>query len=558
VIRKLLLVLVAVLLLLTALPARAQTDTGGVINTNYPKPGDTKAAPAINLLPPDYGIYSNMETDPVAITATERDAVLARLRQAIPGGIDIVSLNAWNDAKENAPVIQIVNNVPIAGATYTIFLPAGWKKSAKLPVLLSGNGAGVGNNQRLWKYAELTIPALVGQSSQPNRTGLIAAFSNAGGVESQGVDDHTLKSVGEFFKFIGQNGGDSQQAITAGGSRGGGTALMWAINPLNLPYNVRAVFADIPPTAYGTLSQRSVLTYPNLGYIYVAVTHVPNAYLYSSEVGPSKTNIRVLIGTNDPAEADKRSPIGLADKLKGKLVVIGRGTHDAFFPLWEFLRFDRKLDELSIPHTTLITLGQGHSYTRALTEYLQRYTDALSQGKTFTPPTGRFYYINQNPPDGTQVALAAFQKDGLNANPDTPATSGDLPFAAEFAAFAGVGNPVDVALCGKNGAAYTYSATSADGKVWTQGNGTFTAEECVQTTIKAPDQPGEYVWEFTYNGKTVPSVNTPLRNQGGCGLPAITTISKNQPSPSEIVGDAPSLSFGVDEFSAQDVACLVP
>ncbi len=556
--KKLIPVLLLAFALLSALPVRAQNDTGGVINTNYPKPGDTKAAPPINLLPPDYGIYSNMETDPAAISAPERDAVLARLRQAIPGGINVVSLNTWADAKENTPEIQIVNNVPIAGATYTIILPVGWKKSAKLPVVLSGNGAGLGNNQRLWKQGELTLPVLVGQSSQQGRIGLIAAISNAGGVESQGVDEHTLRSVGKFFEFIGQNGGDPQQAITAGGSRGGGTALMWAINPLNLPYNVRAVFADIPPTAYGTLGQRSVLTYPNLGYIYIAASHIPNAYLYSSENGPNKPNLRVLIGTNDPVEADARSPIGLAEKLKGKVVVIARGTHDAFFPLWEFLRFDRKLDSIGVPHTTLITLGQGHSYTRVLTEYLQQYVDALSQGKTFTPPTGRFYYINQTPPDGTQVALSAFQKDGLDAKPEVAATGGDLPFAAEFAAFAGVGNPIDIAVCGKVGATYSYTATGADGKVWTQANGTLPAEECVQTTVKAPDKPGEYTWKFMYNGKDIPAINTPLRNQGGCGLPATTIVTNNQPSPGEIVGDAPSLGFGLDEFSAQDAACLVP
>jgi hypothetical protein len=556
--RKIFPVFLIALTLLSGVSARAQTETGGVINTNYPKPGNTNPSPAISILPPDYGVYSNMETDPVAVSATERDSVLARLRQAIPGGINVVSLNAWADAKENAPEVQIVNNVPIAGATYTIFLPAGWKKTGKLPVLLSGNGAGTGNNQRLWKFAELTVPALVGQSSQQGRTGLIAAFSNAGGVESQGVDENTLKSVGKFFEFIGQNGGDPQQAIMAGGSRGGGTALLWAINPLDLPYNAVAVFADIPPTAYGTLSQRSVLTYPNLGYIYASVTHIPNAYLYSSPSGPGKPNIRALIGTNDPAEADARSPIGLAEKLKGKLIVIARGSHDSFFPLWEFVRFDRKLESLGIPRTTIITLGQGHTSTRALTEHLQQYTAALSQGRTYTPPTGRFYYINLVPPEGTQVALAAFQKDGLNAAPDAPATGGDLPFTAEFAPFAGVGNPVDIAVCGKVGASYSYTATAADGKVWTQASGTLPAEECTHTTVKAPDQPGEYVWKFMYNGKEIPAVYTPLRNQGGCGLPATTIVTTNQPSPSEITGDSPTLGFGLDEFSAQDVACIAP
>lgn len=529
----------------------AQTGTGGVITTNYPKPGDTQASPAISPFPPTYGVYSNMETDPVAITAAERDSVLNRLSAQLPAGVSVVSLNRWEDAKPGLPALQIVNNLPIQGTTYTIFLPPGWVKTAGLPIVLSGNGAGTGNNQRLWKNGELTLPGLAAT------TGIIAAYSNAGGTESQGVDENSLKSVGAFFAFIGQNGGDPQKGITAGGSRGGGTALLWAINPLNLPYFVQAVFADIHPTAYGTLATRSVLTYPNLGYIYVSIGHVANAYLYSSPFGPLKPNVKAVIGTNDPAEADARSPLGLAEKLRGKTVVIARGTHDAFFPFWEFLRFDRKLTELAIPHTTLITLGQGHSYTRGLLEHLTDYLRGLFAGNVYTPPPGRFFYINQNPPDGVQVALSAFKQDGLDAKPAVEApVGGDLPFTAEFASHAGVGNPVDIALCGKPGATYSYSA-AADKQVWTSGEGTFDASECVTATVNAPATPGEYIWSFTYNGKPVSSVNTPFRNQGGCGLPATTIVTLTQPAPFEINGDAPALSFGVDEFSAQDASCLV-
>ena len=311
--------------------AYGQTNSG-VINTNFPKPGNTTASLPFRLFPAvGYGDYSNMETDPVAISADERDSLMAVIKKALPAGIDVVTLNSWADAKEGIAALQIVNNVPIKGATYTIVLPPNWKKSAKLPILLSGNGAGVSNNQRLWKQKDASLLALVNMASAPGRTGLIAAYSNAGGTESQGIDNHTYVSVGAFFDFIGQNGGDVQNAITEGGSRGGGTALMWAINPLKLNYHVHAVFADIPPTAYGTLSQRSVLTYPNLGYIYIAGTHDPTAYLYSSPNGPLHPSLDKLIGTNDVDKANAISPLGSADQLKDKTeLIIGRGTHDAF------------------------------------------------------------------------------------------------------------------------------------------------------------------------------------------------------------------------------------
>lgn len=276
--------LIAYLLLASGFSVPIRAQDSGVINTNFPKPGGTTASAAIRLFPPvSYGSYSNMETDPAAVSSAERDALLASAQQELPAGVGLVTLNAWQEAKEGLNSIQLVNNVPIQGATYTIVLPANWSRKNKVPVLLSGNGAGVSNNQRLWKQSDTVLIRLVGVSSGAGHSGLIAAYSNAGGTESQGVDDHTYKSVGAFFDFIAQNGGDPQHAVTAGGSRGGGTALMWAINPLSLNYSVQAVFADIPPTAYGLLSQRSVLTYPNLGYIYIAAFHDPNAYLYTTQ-----------------------------------------------------------------------------------------------------------------------------------------------------------------------------------------------------------------------------------------------------------------------------------
>jgi hypothetical protein len=548
------------ILSLSAVKAHGQA-ADGVITTNFPKPGDTAAAPPFRLYPPtSYGDYSNMETDPTAITADQRDELMAIIKKALPAGIDAATLNHWADVKEGVATLQIVNNVAIKGATYTIVLPPNWKRSAKLPVLLSGNGAGVSNNQRLWKQKDASLLALVNLASAPGRSGLIAVYSNAGGTESQGIDTHTYTSVGAFFDFIGQNGGDPQNVITAGGSRGGGTALMWAINPLKLNYHVHAVFADIPPTAYGSLSQVSVLTYPNLGYIYVAGTHDPTAYLYSSPNGPQHPVLDKLIGTNDVAKANAISPLGSADQLKDKTeLVIGRGTHDAFFPLWEFLTFDRRLTELGITHSTVITLGQGHTGSTLLDNELGKYIDQFSQNKPYQSTPGRFYQINLNPPEGTQVPLTEFIKNGMNADPKATALpGGDLPFTAEIPSLVGVGLPVDISVCGKVGATFSYEAKSAEGITWTSVEGTIDATECAHQQIKAPDATGAYAWTFTYNGQPISSINTPQRNEGGCGLPAVTTVNMKQPSPAEITannGDDGTLGFGVDQYSAQESTC---
>jgi len=89
------------------------------------------------------------------------------------------------------------------------------------------------------KVTDVLVIRYVAASAEAGRTGIIGAYSNSGGTDSLGTDDHTYKSVGAFFDFIAQNGGDRTRAIMSGGSRGGIDSLMWAINPLKLNYNGR-------------------------------------------------------------------------------------------------------------------------------------------------------------------------------------------------------------------------------------------------------------------------------------------------------------------------------
>src|SRR5215831_16219544 len=106
--------------------AYAQANNG-VITTNFPTTGGTIASPPFRIFPNiSYGDYSNEETDPAAVSAAERDTLLAKAQATLPAGMGLVSLNSWNDAKEDQNAVQIVNNVPIKGATYTFVLPAHW------------------------------------------------------------------------------------------------------------------------------------------------------------------------------------------------------------------------------------------------------------------------------------------------------------------------------------------------------------------------------------------------------------------------------------------------
>ncbi len=533
--------------------ASAQTDW--VINTNYPQPGSTSPAP-IRGEPAKYGDYSNMETDPVGVSQDERAGVLAKLQKELAPGLNVVTFNVWSDVVEGLNAIQIVNNVPLQGALFTIILPPRWSRTEHVPVVLSGTGLGDSNNKRLWKNGDTGLIGLVGLSALPGFNRIIAAYCNAGGMESQGVDDHTYRAVGAFFDFISQNGGDKMQGVTVGSSRGGLDAFMWAANPLKLDYQVIATFADVLPTALGKLSRYSVQTYPNLSFLFTITAHNPDLYRYGLPNGPGDYDLTPLIGVADPAQADERSPIGIAERLRGKVLVIGRGTHDPYFPLTDFLALDHRLDALGIPHMTVITLGNGHTSSSFVSDRFANYIRGLMTGKLTLPAAGRFFLINLAPPDGKSIALSAFLKEGLAADPkDVPQGSLPLPFSAEIPAGAGAGLPVDVALCGANGKRYSYSAQDASGKVWSEGTGVFGPEECVQMRVAAPDVLGDYTWAFSYDGQPLLAYSGARRDKNGCSLPIVTHVTAEQPSPAMLNAPDYVSGFGVDQYSVQPMTC---
>jgi hypothetical protein len=421
-------------------------------------------------------------------------------------GFPVVMRNDWAEVEEGLDAVQLVNNVPVEGALYSLFLPPGWTRAADLPVLLSGNGAGHSNNRRLFGDRE-TIPAIVSVvGGKLGGTGFIVAVSNGGGTESQGGDEPTLRSVGAFLNWIDANGGDKTNVITAGGSRGGGSALMWAINPLDLDYNVHTVFAVVPPTRYGSLGQASILTYPAMAGIGRLISHDEASWRYDDP--DSAVNqfpspfLEAILGTGDPAEADLRSPISLAERLRGKQVLIAGGAHDAFFPLAHFIEFDRRLTDLDIPHTTVITLAQGHESARFFEETLYLYLTSLSAGFPARLPNGRFFYIDQNPVENDQVSLASFFQ-GAGSRPIRAC----LPVVAQFPYKTGVGNPVDVSVCGPVGSQIDLRLTGPDGAVVFAWAGEIPEAECVHAVVGVRGRAGDLTWSLTVDGA---AINRPI------------------------------------------------
>lgn len=532
-------------------PVHAQDDgaTYPCAATHYPEFGGCEAAP--NEVTVTYGVYNNRENDPVAITPEEVAATVATIESQ--AGVTVSVLNDWAEVESGSDSLQIVNNVPIEGALYTFFLPIGWTPEGSYVIVLSGNGAGTSNNRRFYQGGELDAPLIVSRSTADGNPGLIMAMSNAGGTESQGIDEVTYRSVGAFFQWVQENaGGDPERFVVAGASRGGGSALMWAINPLGLDYNVRGVFADVPPTQYGTLTQRSPLTYPSLAAINILILKDLLGWKYGTPNGPGQNPARAmeyLIGVGDVDEANAISPFGLADKLAGKDVMIAHGTHDTFFQFALFLEFDRKLNDLGIDHGTIVTMGNGHARSVHLWQVFEEYALALMTGEEYALPLGRQFWIDADPAGDNDIPLADFVGEPVD----------EVPFTVEVPYKSGVGLPIDISACGAVGADFLVA--------WTAPNsdspepvieGTFDENECVSVQIETPTELGEYVWSFTYRGEEINPLNTPSRDENGCAVsPAITTVEETQPFFSETYPYDGSLAWGIDQYAAQAEGCAL-
>ena len=531
-------------------PAQAQTASTAVV-THYPAVGGTDPAPK-DAVEVSYGVFNNRLNDYYAVDATRAADVMAQIEAEI--GTPAVMRNAWDEVEENLASLQIVNNVPVDGALYTLFLPPGWHEAARLPVLLSGNGAGHSNNRRLYGDREI-IPAIVSVVGlDAGGTGFIVAISNCGGTESQGVDAPTLRSVGAFLDWIDAHGGDKTNVIAAGGSRGGGSALMWAINPLDLDYDIHTVFAVVPPTHYGALATVSILTYPAMASIGSLISHNPDAWRYDDPTAPvnlfPSPFLEAILGTGDPAAADALSPIGQAERLRGKQIFLAAGAHDAFFPLAHFVAFDQRLDALDIPHTTAITLANGHESSAFFETTLFLYLNGLSQGRPVPLPIGRFYFIDQDPRVDDQVSLSSFfRAHGITADP------GVLPVIAQFPYRAGTGNPVDVSVCGPAEAEVALQMLDADGGVAYAYSGPIGAAECVLEHFALDVPPGTYTWTLSVNGEAIDPTYTPTRDADGCGIPAVTIVTAEQPAPDDTFAFDSDLSFGLDQYSGEAAGC---
>lgn len=503
------------------------------IVTHYPALGGTEPDPT--RVTPQYNWYSTMLTDYCAPTMEEVDNVIALIENET--GLKVNMFNDIDDLIEGSPNLQIVNNVPIGTSLFTFFFSPGWSPQGSYPVVLNGNGTGISNNYALFKGRYYSPAIWAADYAENGRSGIIAAISNCGGLESQGANEEALKDVERVLEFLAGYGGDPQRVVTCGGSRGGGSALLWAENPLNLDYNVLGVFAQVPPVKFGSMSQVPVADYPALMDIYVLELNDQDAWRYDHDPPPQANPAPALIplvGTDNVEEADQRSAFGYVHKLAGKQIVIAQGTHDDTMPMPFFLEFDRALTANGISHTTMINLRMGHESNPFLDDEMRKFLDALTSGENYTVPNGRFVFIQT---DLENRSWAGIQQVPIST----------LPFTATIPYRIAPGQPVSLVVCGAAGKSWKVELKGPSGEMVEEWSGTFDESESRMENFIAPSVLGEYSWSFFYDGKTINNTNTPFAGEEGEPIEAITIVVANQPNSSES-RYAYGRNMGVDEF----------
>ncbi|GAB4517586.1 MAG: hypothetical protein Tsb0020_36170 [Haliangiales bacterium] len=143
-----------------------------------------------------------------------------------------------SDALDGSDRAQLIPNVMVEGARFTLLLPPGWRANAYLPIVLSSDGTSPERGGGTGAHAALTV-AQVAMEQDPAP---IVAFTEC--MSGHGTDQRSLRAVATLLDSLDNLGGD-KYSVMATGRDDLGAALLWAINPLNLDYDVHSAAISI-------------------------------------------------------------------------------------------------------------------------------------------------------------------------------------------------------------------------------------------------------------------------------------------------------------------------
>lgn len=526
--------------------------------THLPQTGGTEPGDPVQKPIPSYGQYNFSVTDyhsgDCATLKAAADGLTART------GVPVRMVNRLEDLTEGNSAMQVVNNVrveeierlidpatpsPPGTSLFTLYFPPGWTAAESLPILLAGLGYTQSNNTQLMQPF---LSDLVARSRADGKRGLIGVTSNTGGMEGLGVHDSALDDVGRFLVAMGALGGNPQEVVMSGASRGGIGSFVWAANRLNYAYRAVAIFASVPASGVGRIFDLSLQTYPGVLRVFTTILG-PDGWKQSDDPAVKADMVEILAGHRSGIEADQeRMPLGYLtnpayfERWRAlQAVVIGGGFHDEWIPLPLTLELDRLLSKLSLPHLSFLALGSGHRGASAyvqeeLTRFMEHFLQP-SPARYTLPREGRVYLL---------------QNDLVGHDPQqevifNPAA---LPFTASFPYTLGPGPPGSLITCGPVGKNWKGSLKDGGGVTVLGAAGTFSDEECAHTLF-ALSAPGNYLWHFEFDGLPQNPTNTSCLDPDAATptpLPAFTRVIDHKPSPAESFIPKCGIGFGLDQY----------
>ena len=433
-----------------------------VIPTHFPTPYGTSAAPLLPVAQRTWGQFSNAVDDPAAPSPTEVAFAAGLFESRAQTGVSIV--NHPDDLVVGSTLTQILVNVRFDHSLITVFLPPGWDPTQHVPIVMSGNPGATSNNARIFQLGNNAEggssnlkyglnAAIAGKAGAP----FIAVYSNVGGALSHGFHPDVLRDVGCQLAWIDQTlGGDRDKVVFVGKSRGGGAALTWGANPLDLDYTTVGVFAHVPIWRDSFIAERPLpflieSLAPVASYFFT-----PAAMYEHNSPGAADVTAKLLDSLSPEGTVEGVRAIEPAALVAGLVDVpaisVCLGTHDPELPSSGDIDLLQQLEGRAIPHHAELTLRGTHTdcpgVANRFDAYL-RYLVGLGPEPTIT---------------GTTWTLAPRIGEGDPSSPTMIPTGAALPWWGLLMPLVETSSQVEVHVCGPGGTV-TVTGTLGDASV---------------------------------------------------------------------------------------------
>ena len=212
----------------------------------------------------------------------------------------------------------------VASDPSVIVLPPRFQATTSRPALVFLHGHGMDEHQMVQRTTLAHRAAGLGW----------LAAANLGSSRTHWGNDAALRATAALIDVLVKDyGADPQHLYLVGFSMGGGTALLMAINPLQLPYRIAAVASS---QGFSDLAAMAAL-------------------------GPFRQSIHDAFGGSPRVEAlQARSPISQVERLQGTPLYLEHGEADTAVPVQHTVRMRERLAALDIAAEVRLYPGVKH------------------------------------------------------------------------------------------------------------------------------------------------------------------------------------------------------